>query len=217
MRMSGTPILARRLDEARAARSEWQPLYDSFVDRLRALGIGQTVPRVGDEFPDFALPDTRGHYRSLAEFLEGGPVVLSFNRGEWCPYCRTELEAWHCALPELDVAHGRFVAVTGEVGGRAASMGTILGDAADVLCDVDQAVAMANGLAFFIGRPMLDRYRGAGLDLAKLYGSDSGFVPVPATFVIDTDRTVAFAFADVDFRLRAEPGDVVAAVAALGR
>jgi peroxiredoxin len=181
------------------------------------LGIGQTAPRTGDEFPDFALPDARGHYRSLSELLKAGPVVLSFNRGEWCPYCRTELEAWHCALPELDVAHGRFVAVTGEIGGRANSLGMILGDGADVLCDVDHAVAMANGLAFYLGRPMLDRYHKIGLDLATLYGSDSGFLPVPATFVIDTDRKVAFAFVDVDFRLRAEPDDVVAAVAALGR
>jgi peroxiredoxin len=211
------PILSRHLAEAAAARPEWQPLYDSFVGGLRTLGIGQTAPRVGDEFPDFALPDARGHYRSLSDLLEAGPVVLSFNRGEWCPYCRTELEAWHCALPELDVAHGRFVAVTGEIGGRASSLGMILGAGADVLCDVDHAVAMATGLAFFLGRPMLNRYREIGLDLATLYGSDSGFVPVPATFVIDTDRTVAFAFVDVDFRLRAEPGAVVATVAALGR
>jgi peroxiredoxin len=215
--MSEAFALSRRLAETVAAAPEWQPLYDSFVEGLRTLGIGQTAPRVGDEFPDFALPDARGRYRSLSDLLKAGPVVLSFNRGEWCPYCRTELEAWHCALPELDVAHGRFVAVTGEIGGRASSLGMILGAGADVLCDVDHAVAMATGLAFFLGRPMLNRYREIGLDLATLYGSDSGFVPVPATFVIDTDRTVAFAFVDVDFRLRAEPGAVVAAVATLGR
>ncbi len=216
--MPETLALARRLAEAAAAAApEWQPLYDNFVAGLRTLGIGQTAPRVGDEFPDFALPDARGHYCSLSDLLNAGPVVLSFNRGEWCRYCRAELEAWHCALPELDAVHGCFVAVTGEVGGRARSLGAILGSGARVLCDVDHAVAMATGLAFYLGRPMLDRYREIGLDLATLYGSDSGFVPVPATFVIDTDRTVAFAFVDVDFRLRAEPGAVVAAVAALGR
>jgi peroxiredoxin len=215
--MPETLVLALRLAEAAAAAPDWQPLYDSFVEGLRTLGIGNTAPRVGDEFPDFALPDAQGHYRTLSDLLESGPIVLSFNRGEWCRYCRTELDAWHCALPQLDVAHGRFVAVTGEIGGRAKALGTILGIGADVLCDVDHAVAMTTGLAFYIGRPMLDRYRAIGLDLAILYGSESGFVPVPATFVIDTDRTVAFAFVDVDFRLRAEPGDVVAAVAALGR
>jgi len=215
--MPQAQALARRLAEARETSAHWQPLYDSFVEGLRTLGIGATAPRVGDTFPDFALPDARGQYRSLGALLVGGPIVLSFNRGEWCPYCRSELEAWHCALPELDVAHGRFVAITGEVGGRANLLSAILGEEAIVLCDVDHAVAMANGLAFYLGRPMLERYRAVGLDLSLLYGSDSGFVPVPATFVIDTDGTVVFAYADADFRLRAEPDGVVAAVAALGR
>jgi peroxiredoxin len=210
-------VLAQRLVEMKEARPQWQPLYDSLVARLRALGVGLTAPRVGDPFPDFALPDIRGRYRSLAELAKRGPIVLSFNRGEWCPYCRTELEAWHCALPDLDMANGHFVAVTGEVDGRAASLGSILGDGADVLCDVDHAVALSNGLAFFLGKPLLDSYREVGLDLSVIYGSDSGFVPVPATFVVDTDLTVAFSYVDVDFRLRAEPEAAIAAVVALGR
>lgn len=215
--MPETLALSRRLADVAASSAEWQPLLDDFVAGLQRLGIAENAPRVGDPFPDFALPDVQGRYHSLSDMLKAGPVVLSFNRGEWCPYCRSELEAWHCALPDLDVAHGRFVAVTSEVGGRASSLGMIVGDGADILCDVDHAVAMATGLAFYIGRPMLDRYREIGLDLATLYGSDSGFMPVPATFVIDTDGTVAFSFVDVDFRVRAEPGAVVAAVAALGR
>jgi peroxiredoxin len=213
--MPETQALARRLAETSATAVEWQPLCDSFVAGLRMLGIGSTAPRAGDIFPDFALPDARGRYRSLGALVENGPIVLSFNRGEWCPYCRDELEQWHCALPELGRANARFVAITGEVGGRATSLGAILGDDADVLCDVDHGVAMANGLACFVGKPMLDRYREVGLDLSLLYGSESGFVPIPATFVIGTDRVIAFAFADVDFRVRAEPDAVMAAVAAL--
>lgn len=215
--MSNARLLAKRLVEKNAAGAEWQPMYDSLVAGLRRLEIGATAPRVGDLFPGFALPDARGRLHSLEHLLTNGPVVLSFNRGVWCPYCRGELETWRGALSRLDITHGQFVVVTPEVGGRAASLETILGSGAKVLCDVDHAVAMASGLAFFLGRPLIDRYRSVGLDLSALYGSDSGLVPVPATFVVDTDSTVAFAFTEVDFRLRADPDAVMAAVAALGR
>lgn len=205
-----------RLAEVLAGQAEmaanWQPLLDEFVGGLRVLGIGVTAPRVGERFPDFALPDSRGRTRSLGELIADGPLVLSFNRGGFCPYCRHELEAWNGELQQLAELGGSFAALTGEIGGRAAALGEIFSGDATLLCDVDHGVALATGLAFHLGRPMLERYKSVGLDLADLYGSAGGFLPVPATFVIDTAGIVRFAFVDVDFRLRAEPGDVLQAM-----
>jgi peroxiredoxin len=33
--------------------------------------------------PPFELPTQKGQMRSLAEFLEKGPVLLAFHRGTW--------------------------------------------------------------------------------------------------------------------------------------
>jgi peroxiredoxin len=33
--------------------------------------------------PPFELPNQKGQVRSLAEYLEGGPVLLAFHRGTW--------------------------------------------------------------------------------------------------------------------------------------
>ena len=82
------------------------------------------------------------------------------------------------------------------------------------MCDVDHGLALSLGLAFFGGEPMLDFYRKAGLDMNAIYGSNSGFLPVPATYVIGQDGTVLYAFVDVDFRIRAEPAEVLAALEA---
>ena len=171
--------------------------------------------RVGEDFPAFSLPDAGGHYRSLDSLIADGPLVLSFNRGGWCPYCTIELRAWGEALPQLAEAGGHFVAITPEVGGRAAVLGSLLHGDAEILCDVDHGVALASGLAFYIGEPLLKRYASAGFDLGELYGTRSGFLPIPATYVIDAAGTVRYAFADPDFRLRAEPAEVIEAVRAL--
>jgi len=142
--------------------------------------------------------------------------VLSFNRGGWCPYCSHELRAWCEHTPALRAAGAGLTVVTPEVGGRAALLAHLVGPDADLLCDVDHGVALASGLAFYMGSDLLSSYAEWGLDLADTYGSASGFLPVPATFVIDAGGIVRFAHVDPDFRVRAEPEEVIEVVASLG-
>jgi len=215
-RMDTARPLAEALAAAQDAAGEWTPVYDDFVEGLRGHGVGKNAPRVGEPFPAFSLPDAVGQYRSLDGLVADGPVVLSFNRGGWCPYCTHELRAWNELLPDLSAAGAQFAAITPEVGGRAALMSRLLDGDAELLCDVDHGLALAAGLAFYVGAPLLRQYREWGLDLASIYGNDSGFLPVPATFVVDREGIVTYAFVDPDFRIRAEPADVLDAVRSLG-
>ncbi len=208
--------LSATLAETRDSAGEWRGLYDRFVDGLRGLGVGSGAPHVGDIFPAFSLPDAGGHYRSLDGLIAEGPLVLSFNRGGWCPYCTHELRAWREVLPDLRAAGAHFAAITPEVGGRAALLGHLLDPDVDLLCDVDHGVALASGLVFHIGAELRRQYREWGLDLAEIYGSDSGLLPVPGIFVIDREGVTRFAFADPDFRNRAEPSEVIEVLRALG-
>lgn len=207
--------LASILAECREATPEWTPVYDAFVAGLRAKGVGAAAPELGEAFPAFALPDERGRFRTLDALLLDGPLVVSFNRGGWCPYCRSELSAWGERMDELEAAGGRFVAISGEVGGRAAKLHEHVGDSAVVLCDVDHGLALLMGLAFHCGDDLQKRYLACGLDLSDLYGTAGWLLPVPATFVVARDGRVAWRFADPDFRVRAEPDDVLAALRAL--
>lgn len=214
--MSNAMLLADRLAEQRARSGNWAGLYDRFSANLRKVGVGLTAPRPGEPFPAFSLPNALGQYRSLDGLLAGGPLVLSFNRGGWCPYCVHELKSWSEFLPDVRAAGASFAAITPEVGGRARLLGNLLDADAEILADVDGGVALNSGLAFFVGQELLDQYREWGLDLLSLYGSDSGFLPVPATFVIDQEGITRYAFVDPDFRHRAEPADVVKALGELG-
>jgi len=204
-------LLARAADAAPFSRQH----YEELVAGMRLLGVGAAAPAVGEAFPPFALPDAQGRYHDLPSLVAGGPMVLSFNRGGWCPFCRHELTAWNEYIPALAALGARFVAITGEVGGRAAQLKLLLEGDGEVLADVDHGVALASGLAFHLGAKLIERYQEIGLDLQALYGSRSGFLPVPATFVIDRAGIVRYAFVDADFRVRAEPEEVMVAVEAL--
>jgi peroxiredoxin len=206
--------LATALAEARLSRGQWETAYNAMVADLRASGAGDTIPDRGEKLLDFGLPDSEGRWTTLSELLADGPLVLSFQRGGWCPFCRAEMAAWRRALPDLAAAGGRLAVVTPETGGRAAALREQLGPDCRILCDVDHGVAMTLGLTvplpFEIGR----RYRAGGLDLDKLTGGAGGFVPIPATFALARDGGILFRHADPDFRIRAEPEDVIAAIAA---
>jgi peroxiredoxin len=213
--MEQQPKLSDVLARCREETYGWEPVYDDFVDRLRRVGAGETSPSVGDLMPGFALPNSRGAYVQLEQLIAQGPLVLSFNRGGWCPYCRGELTAWSEAIPDLRALGGRFAAITGEVGGRAERMRVEIGLEAEVLCDIDHGVALGMGLAFPVEASMRRRYLDCGLDLTDAYGSASWFLPIPATYVIDQAGIVRYAFANPDFRLRAEPSEVLEVVRGL--
>lgn len=214
--MSFLGSLAATLAEVRAARSLWEPAYDRMVKGLAASGAAAAVPAVGDRLPQFALPDSRGRWVRLADLLADGPIVLSVHRGRWCPFCRAEIAAWRHALPDIKAAGGRLALTTPETGGRADRLRDMIGPDATILCDVDHGVAMLLGLTVPLPLDLQQAYRDAGLDLDLLTGGAGEFVPVPATFIVDRGGVVRFVHAHVDFRIRAEPTEVIAALRALG-
>jgi peroxiredoxin len=200
------------LATVRRDRPHWEDAYNAFVDGLVAAGAGAGAPRAGERMPDFALPDSTGRWTRLADLLEGGPLVLSFQRGGWCPWCSVEMAAWAEAAPRLYAEGGRLALVTPETGGRATLLSERVGTGATLLCDVDHGVAMALGLTVPLPETIARRYRAGGLDLDQLTGGAGGFVPIPATFAIGPDGIVRHAFVNPDFRERADPEAVLAAL-----
>jgi peroxiredoxin len=213
--MEQTIQLFEKLSRCAEAAPEWQELYDGFTSRLNSLAVGKQAPRVGSVFPAVALPNHRGQYRSIEQLHDDGPLVISFNRGSWCPYCMHELESWRDNLSALQSAGGKLVIIAGEVSGRGDALADMFSDEVEILCDVEHGAALGLGLAFHAGDELLRRYLECGLDLSDIYGTQSGILPIPATFVIDRDGIVRFAFVEPDFRIRAEPTDVIAVVKAL--
>ncbi|MBC2669777.1 redoxin domain-containing protein [Novosphingobium piscinae] len=191
-------------------------LADDLVGRLRHLGLGQAVPRIGQAMPDFALPDERGRLRRLDEFTGSGPVVISFLRGRWCPYCEAELVAWNRTLAAATPGTFTLLCIVAQTGGAAADISGCFSAPVTVLCDVDHGLALELGLAFHVGEPLLRQMASDGLDLAALYGTAAGLLPIPATFALDRQGIVRAAFVEPDFRLRAEPADMLRALGLSG-
>lgn len=189
------------------------PIERFYAQELHTADRFPNVLTVGRIAPDFTLPDAHGKPVRLNDLLARGPVVLSFYRGAWCPFCNMELRALQQALPELQAAGATLVAVSPELPDYSLPLIEREGLAFPVLSDLGNTVAKQFGIVFplegEIRRISLEVFQ---VDLPKFNGDSSWDLPVPATFVIAPDQTIRMAFFDPEFRHRVEPQQVLQAL-----
>lgn len=208
-------LRARAQASAARVSPEIRAAMAAHLDELRASGIVERAVGVGDLAPGFDLPDAAGGRVSLEGLLARGPAVISFYRGGWCPYCSLELRALEAALDGVAAVGASLVAISPNVPDEATRTVARHGLRYPVLSDLGNVVARTYGLVFALPDDLVEIYREWGFDLVAANGDDRWEIPIPATYVVGTDGTVGYAFVDVDYRRRAEPADVLAAVAAL--
>jgi peroxiredoxin len=189
---------------------DWSALYDAFVQSLATSGIVEASLKARDRAPDFMLPDSDGTLVASRELLEQGPLVVSFFRGDWCPYCNLELEALQEVLPEIEAAGANLVALTPDTGAAFQSPKKRHGLGYRVLSDADNGVALEFGVVFRVSDAVRAAYVANGIDLGARHGNVNWFLPIPATYIIDRDGTIRHAEIDPDFRHRMEPADIAA-------
>jgi peroxiredoxin len=192
-------------------------LFERCVEDVRAQGIAERALGVGADAPDFVLPDAQGVEVSLASLRAQGPVVVTFYRGGWCPYCNLELRAYAERMPAFAAAGAQVVAISPQTPDTSLTLVERAELPFTVLSDIGNVVAAAFGIVHDVP-PELDAvYTGNGYDLAGESAQQKGAVtlPLPATYVIDRGGTIRFAAVSADYTERADPDAVLAVAAAL--
>ncbi len=214
--------LQDHLDEITAnTRNLVQPermaVSERAVQELLNSGIENRILPVGAIAPEFTLPDASGRPVRSADLLALGPLVLNFFRGRWCAYCVTELEAWRDLYPSLREAGALLAAISPQTARQSDFMVGQHGLPFPVLTDSGCALAEQFGLAYTIPQYHRDYYRSILVNIPFVNGDQTWRLVLPATYVLARDRRVVYAQAHADFRVRPEPGEVLAAaLAAVG-
>lgn len=208
--------LAARFEQGKASLPpETLEMYRNALATLADSGIADRALGEGDTAPDFELPDAFGDTVRLSDLLQAGPVILSFYRGQWCPFCNLELQALQRAMADVESAGATLVAVSPNT--PDVTMSTVEKHALTfpVLSDHDNAVARRFNLVYEMTAENIENYRAKGRDVPAMNGTDRWELPIPATYVIDRDQVIRYAFVDTNHRVRAEPSEVVAVAAGL--
>jgi peroxiredoxin len=208
--------LQDQLDEITAnTRNLVQPerlaVGERAVEELFATGIEEHILPVGAMAPEFALRDSNGKMVRSADLLALGPLVIKFFRGRWCPYCMTELEAWRDLYGQLREREILMVAIGPQNQRQSDFMAAQHGLPFPVLTDTNNLVAEQFGLVYTVPEYYRDYYLSILVNIPFVNGEKSWRLPLPATYVIAKDRTILFAEAHADFRVRPEPEEALAA------
>lgn len=196
----------RRLDTSYADAA------DRMVMRLQDKGAGATAPRPGDAMPAFLLPDENGRLVSLAEVLANGPVAITFLRGHWCPFCRLNAIGIAEVPQEIAAIGGQVVAITPERRKFSTALKSRVGAQFPFLTDMDNGYALSLDLAIGVGAEMQQLLGAGGDDLPSYQDNAAWFLPIPATFIVDTDGIITARYVDPDYQRRMEIDDLVAAL-----
>jgi peroxiredoxin len=171
---------------------------------------------VGEQAPLFSLPDATGETVSLAGRLAAGPVVLSFYRGEWCPFCNLELRALQTALPHIKSRGAALIAISPQSPDHSLSVTEKAGLTFDVLSDARQEVIMAYRVQFTIPADIKDLHLNVfGNDPSAQTADGSWNLPIPATFVIDPAGIIRARHVSADYTTRMDPAQIESALDAL--
>lgn len=176
---------------------------------LKAKALEQHAPKAGDTFPGFTLNNQSGQETKLEDLLLQGPVVVTFYRGGWCPYCNMELRAYQDVLDDITAAGASLVAISPEL--PDASLTTIEKNELKftVLSDPGAEYAKSLGIVFTLPDTLKPIYAEFGINVEQHNGKERFDLPLAATFVINKDGKVVFADVNADYTYRAEPSEIV--------
>lgn len=176
---------------------------------LIATGQAQRARKAGEAAPEFTLNDPDGQPVSSRDLLKRGPLVVSFYRGVWCPYCNLDLQALQAALPDITARGAALVAISPQTAPNSRKSQRDNKLAFPILSDPNSAVAAAFGIRFALPDELIALYKSFGNDLPLVNNDPSWVLPMPARFVIGTDGMIAYAEVNPDYTLRPDPSELL--------
>lgn len=218
--------LQDKLDAFRATFEAGKPPYNApswihepmhrATQELVDAGLAAKALGVGAQAPAFTLPNAAGDHIASADLLAKGPLVLTFYRGVWCPYCNMELQALQAALPDITARGASLVAISPQTAINSRRSERDNGLDFPILTDHGNAVAAAFGLRFALPDYLVALYRDTFKnDLAVNNGEPSWTLPMPARYVIDRDGIIRYAEVNPDYTRRPDPSELLPVLDAL--
>ena len=202
----------RRTSSAVNIPADKYAIMQQSTKELKEIGLSNNAFKTGQSIPSFELLNASGDLIKSDDLLRKGPLVISFYRGGWCPYCNMELRALQQVLDQIHAFGAQLVAISPETPDSSLTTSEKNELSFEVLSDIDNVFAKQLGLVFQMPEDLREVYHSFNLDVQKHNGNDDYELPMPATYVIDTNGKIIFDFVSEDYTYRLEPEEVLKAL-----
>jgi peroxiredoxin len=207
-------LLWETLAERKAKMAQHVPaaaleVHARAIVELRSQGLAQKALAVGDNAPQFTLPDHNGKLVSSTDLLNTGRLIVCFIRGRWDPFCCGQMEAMSQIVPAIQEAGASLVAISPQTVKQSFFMADQHRLRFPLLSDSGNAVARHFRLVYRVPDEQQTIYRRAFINLPFINGDENWELPVPATYILDGDATVLYRSATEDYTERPEPTEIL--------
>jgi len=182
--------------------------HKATADLIASKAIDRAI-KVGDRIASFKLMDSDGALVDSAQLLAKGPLVVTFYRGVWCPYCNLDLQAIEAVADDIRSLGASLVAISPQTPSNSRKVKQQHGLSFSILSDEGGRVSAAFGLRFRLPDELVSIYKGFGVDLPVINGDPSWTLPMPARYVIARDGSIVYAEASPDYTRRPEPTELL--------
>jgi peroxiredoxin len=172
---------------------------------------------VGSRLPDFLLPDAEGAPVASSELLSIGPLVVTFYRGMWCPFCNAELHALEAMADRIRRCGALLVAVSPQSVENNRRTAREVGATFPILSDPGAELARSFGIRWIPSQAVQGVYRNFDVDVGSFNVRNSWALPLPARYVAAQDGTILYARVSPNYIQRPEPADVLSVLDSLRR
>ena len=189
-------------------------------ESLPATAEDTTPLKTGDRAPAFTVRTVDDEpFEFDPDNLQRPTILISF-RGGWCPYCNLQLATYNARLDEIRATGANLVAITPEQAEGAdvfldsdappsAKDSIVRAPNFDVLHDNANQLARKYGLVFTLPQAHAKLFELMNFEIEKATGDSSYTFPDPATYIIDVDGIIHWAFVPNNYRKRAEPDEII--------
>lgn len=201
----------KRKASAEKFTNKKKQIYSDGIADVKNSGILGKALNIGDKAPNFTLNNALNKPVSLYNELKNGPIILTWYRGGWCPYCNITLLKLQENLPNFQKLGASLIALTPELPDKSLSTSEKNKLEFTVLSDIDNKVGKEFGVVYELYSAVASMYE-KGFGLSKYNGNNSNELPLAATYIIDQNGIIQYAFLDSDYRNRAEPSEIIKAL-----
>lgn len=209
--MSGM-TLAQKLEEMVRNSQINERQLDILLAGFRRLSGSEVMERAlreGSQAPDFRLSDQHGEFQALNAWLEYGPVLLQFFRGDWCPFCQAQLKALNEQREAIVQMGATLLCISPETPQKHIAMAQKHDLDLRLLSDPGGVTANLYGIAYDLNAAERDLYNELGIELTQQADSTQEFLPIPASYIVMPGGMISYSFIEPDFRRRSEPADLL--------
>jgi peroxiredoxin len=186
------------------------PTIEATTKRLKESGLKNHALQTGQTMPDFELPDATGEIVRSIEFRSQGPLLITFYRGSWSPFCNLTLLAFQERNAEIKIRGGTLLAISPQTPDHSLTLQEKHSLQFPVLSDAGNKVARQFGIVFALDPGLKTVQEQFDVDIPTYNGDRTFELPVPATFLVSTDGKVLKSHVEADYMQRLDPETALA-------